>query len=168
MSGGFYGGPPVAGDYVFLRSANRHIKRIRTMRYLIAVLLAAGLATPAQADDVTIALQGVKKATGSIVLCLWSKEEGFPDCESGKAVKRIVVPANATSARFDNVPAGTYAISAFHDANGNGKLDSNFLGLPLEAVGMSNNPKLNGPPRFKPARFKLAGSSKISIRFQSL
>jgi uncharacterized protein (DUF2141 family) len=138
------------------------------MRYLIAALLLCGLATPANADDVTISLQGIKKTTGSIVLCLWSKEDSFPDCESGKAVKRIVIPANATSARFENVPAGTYAISAFHDANANGKLDSNFLGLPLEAVGMSNNPKLNGPPRFKPARFKIAGSAKISIRFQSL
>lgn len=138
------------------------------MRYFVAALLASGLASPAQADDVTIALQGVKKNTGTIVLCLWSKEDRFPDCESGKAVKRIVVPANATSARFDDVPAGTYAISAFHDANNNGKLDSNFLGLPLEAVGMSNNPKLNGPPRFKPARFKIAGSTKIGIRFQSL
>ncbi len=138
------------------------------MRYLFAALIACGLATPAHADDVTITLQGVKKATGSIVLCLWSGEDGFPDCESGKAVKRIVVPANATSARFENVAAGAYAISAFHDANNNGKLDSNFLGLPLEVVGMSNNPKLNGPPRFKPARFTIAGSAKISIRFQSI
>lgn len=138
------------------------------MRYLCAALLACGLATPARADDVTIALQGVKKTAGSVVLCLWSSENGFPDCESGKAVKRIVVPATATSARFEDVPAGTYAISAFHDANGNGKLDSNFLGLPLEAVGMSNNAKLAGPPRFKPARFRIAGSTRISIRFQSL
>lgn len=138
------------------------------MRYAITALFASALSTPALADDVTISLQGVKKNTGSIVLCLWAKEDGFPDCESGKAVKRIVVPANTTSARFENVPAGAYAISAFHDANGNGKLDSNFIGLPLEAVGMSNNPKLNGPPRFKPARFNLAGSAKINIRFQSV
>jgi uncharacterized protein (DUF2141 family) len=138
------------------------------MRLLCTALVLCGLTTPAHADDVTVALQGVKKNAGSIVLCIWSQEDGFPDCESGKAARRIVVPANATSARFENIPAGTYAISAFHDANGNGKLDSNFLGLPLESVGMSNNPKLNGPPRFKPARFNLAGSAKISIRFQSL
>jgi uncharacterized protein (DUF2141 family) len=138
------------------------------MRHLLTALIACGLATPAHADDVTITLQGVKKAAGSIVLCLWSGEDGFPDCESGKAIKRIVVPASARSARFENVPAGTYGISGFHDANNNGKLDSNFLGLPLEAVGMSNNPKLNGPPRFKPARFAISGSTRISIRFQSL
>lgn len=138
------------------------------MRHLFAAMILAALAAPAQADDVTITLQGVKKNAGSIVLCLWAKEDGFPDCESGKAVKRIVVPANAATARFENVAPGSYAISAFHDANGNGKLDSNFLGLPLEAVGMSNNPKLNGPPRFKPARFTLAGEARLSIRFQSL
>jgi uncharacterized protein (DUF2141 family) len=139
------------------------------MRYLYAAMILSALATPAQADDVTITLQGVKKKNaGSIVLCLWAKEDGFPDCESGKAVKRIVVPANAATARFENVAPGNYAVSAFHDANGNNKLDSNFLGLPLEAVGMSNNPKLNGPPRFKPARFALAGQARLTIRFQSL
>ncbi len=138
------------------------------MRYLWPAMIVAALASPARADDVTVTLQGVKKNTGSIVLCLWAKEEGFPDCESGKALRRIVVPASAATARFENVPAGTYAISAFHDANNNGKLDSNFLGLPLEAVGMSNNPKLAGPPRFKPARFKIEGATAISIRFQSL
>lgn len=138
------------------------------MRHFCAAMILCAAASPAHADDVTIALQGAKKNAGSIVLCLWAKEDGFPDCESGKAVKRIVVPVNAATARFDNVAPGTYAVSAFHDANGNNKLDSNFLGLPLEAVGMSNNPKLNGPPRFKPARFKVAGPTKISIRFQSL
>ncbi len=138
------------------------------MRYFHAAMILAALAAPAQADEVTITLQGVKKNAGSIVLCLWAKEDGFPDCESGKAVKRIVVPANAKTARFENVAPGSYAVSAFHDANGNVKLDSNFLGLPLEAVGMSNNPKLNGPPRFKPARFSLTGQARLSIRFQSL
>ena len=139
------------------------------MRYVwTALALGALTAAPAHADNVTVDLQGVKKNAGSIVLCIWASENGFPDCESGKAVKRIVVPANAKSARFEGIAAGTYAVSAFHDANGNGKLDSNFIGLPLEAVGMSNNPKLNGPPRFKPARFKVAGDTRISIRFQSL
>lgn len=138
------------------------------MRFLLAAAMLGFVAAPAHADDVTIALQGVKKNTGSIVLCLWASADNFPDCESGKPIKRIVVPANASSAKFDNVAAGTYAISAFHDANGNGKLDSNFIGLPLEAVGMSNNPKLNGPPRFKPAQFKVAGATRIRIRFQSM
>lgn len=134
---------------------------------LAAAIPLCALASPAHADDVTITLQGVKKNTGQVVLCLWTKEDGFPDCESGKAVKRIVVPASATTARFENIAAGTYAVSAFHDANGNNKLDSNFIGLPLEAVGMSNNPKLNGPPRFKPARFQVAGATRIAIRLQN-
>ncbi|MEQ5787176.1 DUF2141 domain-containing protein [Erythrobacter sp. NFXS35] len=138
------------------------------MRYLLAAMMLCGFASPAHADDITIALQGVKKDTGTIVLCLWANGDRFPDCESGKPLQRIVVPANASSARFDNVATGTYAVSAFHDANNNGRLDSNFIGLPLESVGMSNNPKLNGPPRFKPARFKVAGQTKIRIRFQSL
>lgn len=138
------------------------------MRHAMLALLLSGVASPALANEVTVNLQGVKKDAGSVVLCLWASGDGFPDCESGKPVKRIVVPAKSASATFDNVSPGTYAISAFHDANANGKLDSNFVGLPLEAVGMSNNPKLNGPPRFKPAQFRVSGPTAITIRLQSM
>lgn len=135
--------------------------------FLLAVML-SGVASPAFAEEITISLQGVKKNTGSVVLCLWDKDDGFPNCEKGKPLRRIVVPARSTSARFENVLPGTYAVSAFHDANGNGQLDSNFIGLPLEAVGMSNNPKLKGPPRFKPTQFRVAGATTISIKLQSM
>lgn len=138
------------------------------MRHLMLALLLSGIASPALANTVTVNLQGVKKDAGSVVLCLWASGDGFPDCESGKPVKRIVVPARSASAAFEGVAAGTYAISAFHDANGNNKLDSNFVGLPLEAVGMSSNPKLNGPPRFKPAQFRVAGPTTLTIRLQSM
>jgi len=42
---------------------------------------------------------------------------------------------------FPGVAAGTYAVSAFHDENSNGKLDRNFMGIPREGVGASNNAK---------------------------
>jgi len=136
------------------------------MRLLLAALAGLTFASPACAGTINIALEGVKKKGGSIVVCLWEKDAGFPDCEKGKPLKRIVLPSDATSARFDGLSDGSYAVSAFHDVNDNGELDTNFIGLPSEAVGLSNNPRLMGPPRFKPARFDVAGETKIILKFR--
>ena len=76
----------------------------------------------------------------------------------------IVAPAQITSGRasceFPRVPAGVYALSVFHDENLNGRLDTNWLGIPREGVGASNNPKPRmGPPRFAAAEFQHPGAS---------
>lgn len=138
------------------------------MRFLPIALTVAAMASPVCAETISIALEGVKKNSGSIVVCLWDKDAKFPDCEKGKPLKRIVLAASARSASFDNVANGTYAVSAFHDANDNGRLDTNFLGLPKEAVGLSNNPRLMGPPQFKAARFEVSGQTAIVLKFQGM
>lgn len=131
----------------------------------LALLASSAIAAPASADNVVIALEGVESAKGSIVVCLWDRDAKFPNCEKGEPVKRIVLPATAKSAAFEGLTAGTYAVSAFHDENDNGELDTNFIGFPKEAVAMSNNPRIMGPPRFKPARFEVAGPTTITLRF---
>lgn len=39
------------------------------------------------------------------------------------------------------LPPGKYAVMAYHDANGNGKLDKDSNGRPLERIGFSNDAK---------------------------
>jgi uncharacterized protein (DUF2141 family) len=59
---------------------------------------------------------------------------------------------------FTGLRPGTYAISVFHDENSNGKLDTNFLGIPKEGVGASNDAKGHfGPPKFADAAFQFPG-----------
>ncbi len=50
-----------------------------------------------------------------------------------------------------NVKPGTYAVAVFHDLNGNGRLDRNFIGLPSEPYGFSNDVGRRGPPNFEGA-----------------
>jgi len=53
---------------------------------------------------------------------------------------------------------GFYAVSVFHDENMNQKLDKNFVGVPKEGYGASNNPKKKmGPPSFEETKFQLSG-----------
>ena len=65
---------------------------------------------------------------------------------------------------FENIPEGTYAVSIFHDENNNDKLDSNFIGIPKEDYGCSNNAKgFMGPPKWKDAKFELNSDKTITI-----
>lgn len=60
---------------------------------------------------------------------------------------------------------GYYAVALFHDENENRHFDTNFLGIPVEGYGFSNNPRLSlGPPPLKDARFSAhTGDNPISI-----
>ncbi|WP_411894586.1 DUF2141 domain-containing protein [Winogradskyella sp. A2] len=65
---------------------------------------------------------------------------------------------------FENIPEGTYAVSIFHDENKNDKLDSNFIGIPKEDYGCSNNAKgFMGPPKWKDAKFEIKADKSITI-----
>lgn len=116
----------------------------------------ASLAVPSGAGAITVRISGLRNSDGSLSVALFSAKKGFPG-KFDKAVRTLSIPASAEPVvAFDNVPWGTYALAVRHDENGNGKLDANFLGMPKEGVGTSNNPKSSfGPPSFKDASFML-------------
>jgi uncharacterized protein (DUF2141 family) len=61
---------------------------------------------------------------------------------------------------FEKIPPGVYGLSAFHDKNKNGKLDTNLLGIPSEDYGASNNARGTfGPPSFEDAKFAYRGGT---------
>ena len=72
---------------------------------------------------------------------LYAKSEGFPDNWQSQVNlrKRVVVTGTTTSCTYPDMPPGTYAAAVIHDENSNGKLDTNFLGMPTEGYGISNN-----------------------------
>jgi uncharacterized protein (DUF2141 family) len=69
---------------------------------------------------------------------------------------------------FKKIPKGIYGISAFHDENVNGKLDTNFIGLPTEDYCASRDARGSfGPPSFSDARFSYTGGAKrLSARMK--
>jgi 4,4'-diapolycopenoate synthase len=96
-------------------------------------------------------------AHGELAYLVFASPDGFPG-DRDKAVKRGFQPINASSTmRIEvDLPPGTYAVSVYEDLNGNHKLDHNFLGIPTEPVGVSNNPPVrHGPPRYGESAFQL-------------
>ena len=149
-----------------------------TMRFLKAALkpvTAASLSTVltthvAIADTLIVEVNNIKKA-GEIHVAVYDNAEAFEADrgEKGGAAPGIVdgtiVMVEAGTSTFEyELPAGQYAVGIFHDLNLNNKMDNNFLGLPKEQYGFSNNARaLFGPPSFEEAAFELRGVTKQSI-----
>lgn len=137
------------------------------MKPIPALTLALALgAGAAQAGDLAIRIDDVKTAQGQMMVALYDSAAGF--LKRGVATGAAPAAAGSTTVVFKDVPPGDYGIALYHDANGNGKMDRNALGLPLEDYAFSNNALGNmGPPSFEQAKFSVpqAGAAvTISLR----
>lgn len=104
---------------------------------------------------VAVSVVGTRSSKGFVLALLFAAEDGFPD-KPERAIAQAKAPISEGQAElvFSGIRPGNYAISIIHDENNNGKLDMNFLGIPKEGVGASNNSKKRmGPPRFEDAKF---------------
>jgi uncharacterized protein (DUF2141 family) len=113
------------------------------------LLATASLADPAPEAGATIkANVGPLRTTqGSVACRLFKSGDGFPQNSSGTITRRVKVTGAVARCTFDKLPPGTYAVMVHHDENDNKKFDKNFLGMPLEGYGASNNhtPALSAP-----------------------
>jgi uncharacterized protein (DUF2141 family) len=141
---------------------------------LAAVLVAAlgaSAQTPAPAENVIhVEISGLRNDKGQLLCALFSSADAFPK-KADKAVVRLTakIAERRAVCDFTGVAPGTYAVSVVHDENSNGKLDTNFVGMPREGVGASNDAKGHmGPPKFSAASFQYHGGRldlKIRINY---
>ena len=131
--------------------------------FVTAAILSANLASAA---ELTIHVDDMKATGGTIMVAVYGSEGTFlkkPDSATG-------APAapGATTVVFKDLPEGTYAFAIFHDANSNGKMDKNLVGIPTEDYAFSNNAMGKmGPPSFADAKFVLpaAGAAvRVSLK----
>lgn len=86
----------------------------------------------------------------------------------GPGIKNLegTITDGKVSFSFEDVPPGTYAIMALHDANANNRMDYEPNGMPKESYGMSGNSMTMGPPSFQDAQFEVADEDlSFDIRF---
>jgi uncharacterized protein (DUF2141 family) len=110
----------------------------------------------------TVTILNFRNNEGQVSVALYNKEEAFPKSPD-KAVKLLLAPIRDKKSIvvFESLPPGEYAISVFHDENKNGKMDSNFFGIPKEGVGASNDARGHlGPPHYKDAKFHFNGNAQ--------
>lgn len=121
---------------------------------------------PAGTATLVVDVEGLKDDAGKVHAALHASEDGYPT-RPETALRQADAPILAGRARvvFAGLAPGGYAVAVYHDENGNGRLDTGFLGIPTEGLGASNDAKgFMGPPSFEKARVELApGEKHITI-----
>lgn len=153
----------------------RKMANLKASVVILMLNIAGMTGVPAQSQEsggnvIRVDVDGLRSDRGQVLCALFSSAADFPK----KADKAVAHAKSGISGRhatceFEGVPSGIYAVAVFHDENSNGKLDTNFLGIPREGVGASNNAKGRfGPPKFSAAAFQYSGERtdlKISIKY---
>ncbi len=133
------------------------------MKYLIYIFLMASFLGTAQ-HTLTIKAEGIRSSDGYIGVAVYNTEATF--LKDGKTFSGTFEPTKEgkTIITIADLPEGTYAVSIFHDKNGNKELDTNFIGIPKEPVAFSMaKMKTFGPPSFKACSFRLISDLEIRI-----
>lgn len=112
------------------------------------------------AGSIQVTIEGALPAKGGLIINLFD-EASYLDTPVMNTY--ISIPENGTAiTMLEDVPTGTYALAVIHDKNGNKKMDTNFLGIPKEKGGFSNNaPAKFGPAKFDKAAFEVGESVVI-------
>jgi uncharacterized protein (DUF2141 family) len=101
-----------------------------------------------------VRITGFESADGALAIALFANEADYE--RQTNAVRRAWLEVSGSEAEWtlEALPAGDYALIAYHDLNGNKELDFRLLGMPKEPIGVSNNARgAFGPPRFDAAKF---------------
>ena len=111
---------------------------------------------------ITLEITTTKYNKGHILLALYDSEKNYMK----EIFRSAEVPIKNNKAKiiFNLLEKGEYAFSFFQDLNENKKIDTNFLGIPKEPYGFSNQKKGRfGPPKFKEVAFKLNKNDVFKI-----
>ncbi|MBK7291402.1 MAG: DUF2141 domain-containing protein [Chitinophagaceae bacterium] len=134
----------------------------------ILLLVAATVISRVTENKLSLSITDLRNNKGHVLITVYKDGIGYPE-EVDKAVRRakLTITNKTATVSFAGFASGNYAIAILHDENDDGKMNSNFLGLPKEGYGFSNNVMGNfGPPSFSKASFLYnANQSKtISIK----
>ncbi|HET8866133.1 MAG TPA: DUF2141 domain-containing protein [Gracilimonas sp.] len=148
------------------------------MKSFISAFIFLLLALPVSAQEISypeekraafeLVIEGIEEAKGEIRIAVFDSEEAYKRKE--EPLHAVVLPVKGTTLTWDEeeLPYGNYAIAVYHDKNINGELDTNFLRIPKEAYGFSNNARGRfGPASWGDAHFEIASeiySMTIQIR----
>jgi len=142
---------------------------MKTLPLVLGLIVGMAALTPAsraaETASLTVTFSGVKATTGAIMFTVVNSEVAYAD--KAPATAQAVLPVSNSSAShvFTGLAPGRYAIKAFHDVNGDGKMNANPFGIPTEPFAFSNNAVGNmGPARWADASFDLkAGDNTHTI-----
>jgi uncharacterized protein (DUF2141 family) len=137
-------------------------KRFVYSFFISGVFLLQFVTAFSQSNSLDIRIKNARNNNGVLRVTLFTKEKDY--MRNFETYKIVSAKSDEVRVIFENLPSGEYALTVFHDENNNGKMDSNFLGIPKEGTGFSNDAAaLFGPPSWAKAKFAWNGESKPHI-----
>ena len=138
------------------------VRCIAGFALLMLVYLPHAVVAQTACPGIHVKILDIKDSTGTVACALFESPVGFPTEFLHSATNVMIIKIRKAQARcdFEDIPPGTYAMVVIHDANMNGKLDTNFLGIPTEGYGFSKDAKgVIGAPSFSAASFAYDGQN---------
>jgi uncharacterized protein (DUF2141 family) len=132
---------------------------------LLAVTVVAACAAGtayASCSGLHFTILNIRNSLGTVDCALFDSPKGFPADTLHSAFRLVAmkVPNREAHCDFDDIPPGTYAVVVLHDENMNGRIDYNWLGVPREGYGFSNDARGKmGAPSFEQAAFVYDGKA---------
>lgn len=132
------------------------------MRKLLALMLVMIPMSLVAQHKIELTIKGIEKVRGTVLVAVYNSKDTFMKKHLLSAKQKV--SGKEVTIIIENVKPGNYAITTFHDENDNEKLDTNFVGIPNEPYGFSNDAKGSfGPPSFEKAKVKIEGDKKLMI-----
>ncbi|MGY6563011.1 MAG: DUF2141 domain-containing protein [Luteibaculaceae bacterium] len=114
----------------------------------------------------TVEVCGAEPNKGQILLAVYNTKETFG--KEDKVYKSYIIPVNNKGCavkQLKDLPNGTYALAAAYDKNSNGEFDKNFMGIPKEPYGFSNDARASlSIPKYEDALVKVSDNEVIRFK----
>lgn len=139
---------------------------MRPTSFVVALLVLLACTTHARAADIVMSVSDLP-SSGFVVAQLYDSANAFGDFRD--PVKQVAIPiVSGADYRVRDVAGGRYALLVYIDENSNGVLDQNFIGIPTEALWLSNDYRPKGPPSYERAAFTFDGKEDLELNVQPI
>lgn len=137
------------------------------MKTVFTLLLLAQTFCAVAQNQLSVKVTGIKEQKGNVEVCLYKEGNGFMNRNKAESCTWLKAESADLTHAFPAINRGKYAVIVIHDLNENKTLDTNFLRIPKEPYGFSNNPSTTfGPPDFEGASFELNDDLEIEVRLK--
>ncbi len=158
-----------------LKGIRKAVMRAFIGVWCVALCAALVLANPpviafaeTSCPGIHVKIQDIKNSTGAVACALFESPDGFPTefLKFATNIMMVKIRDTEASCNFLDIPPGTYALAVIHDENRDGKLETNWMGVPTEGYGFSNDATaVGGAPSFDAASFTYDGQTiDLTIR----
>lgn len=137
---------------------------IKNITLLLLLICSSFLTLCAQDFQLSLVFENISPHKGQLLIGVYDNEEDYDGEKEIIMSKKVEVSDSNASCKL-TLPKGEYSIAVLHDTNGNQEMDTNFIGIPKEGYGFSQNPSAKmRKPSYGETAFKMSANRSMKIK----